>query len=1143
MPPKKKSVKKKGPKVPKAPVGRPRKNLGTRISDSPLVSTIRPAPRRANVDAVALQRAKMQYKRDYPGLNVDEYQTRALLDVMQDPSRGAIGSRVLGNAEKTVLAQQITKAITDKTTAKKLKKAKKEGKAVVVVDGNTYVDPDALAAIPAAAAAAVSTALVPVPAKAAKRRRAKPLPLLSEEEDAIRRATDEARVPFRRVETEESDHNPSLHGRAELQQLMERISNTPAGPVQDALIELAEQLSARIDRRAAAFASESRGQSSLAPGQQRTATSIANQFTSNSNSVDSANNKAFDGLTRFKAASSDVQAAVVEQLADAVNAAPDGSDLASQRPASVLSTQLPAMQELFDLAASRSAGPDLSDVAARIAALRDPGGAGLRGGGPKAKYRRMPEVFTGKPEELIQQRIEQAPAPVAPAPRRQLARGATSPVRVTQRQLANKILERRLKQSISDRRTQAQIQRRTDIVAPPLSRSTAALLRAAEDLRSTRLIRDADERYRQMEEDDRILAALRRAETARTRPRRRVLQEVFTGRPGELEHLFPTVQAPSYAEPEPETRVTYTDSRRKRDFGSVVPLDKSDEKRAEKELLSSVLQSIKSNAERQRAKRRQRLPKPGISADEIEASRRSLSSIVPLDAQLRAAKSNLTPSGWRPLGPEPYKGPTIDPAALAVGIQGLKSPADAPLRPLPERPRSLKDQINDQIAVDLKKYLNRTEIQARPVYKKVLREESRPFDADVLAARRESLKPTPVQERKVYARSAQPRPFDEAALSERKLGLRSITPGEREQAVVSLVQSLPNSTLDQIARFVELHGPVVAENEVDEFLDEQIQAVQATVPPPTYASTASGTVGYQNENEGEPYNQRRREGYYTSLNPLSNYPDSRFSLNTILANAGPSLTARPYVPALTDEERAITGPRDTGIQLGERFVDNPVNRIIVPGTDHVREAEDFPASSGQFGEGLTGGSFARAVFNEINRRRGGAMGGTFDGRTDFRVLMDAMKTIRRAPGDPTGSGYFNSLDNFLNPVHGTPMDNKKLLADAKAAYSVKGGAMGGGRVFLSGVSAPTGMTGGYPIGVGADSDEYKLHYVAFADDQWTTSSSLRWLRSNGIVPIKKAIHIPEYYKYQILPPSDNKDYIGHDLVSRGRKIKLGYARP
>jgi hypothetical protein len=105
--------------------------------------------------------------------------------------------------------------------------------------------------------------------------------------------------------------------------------------------------------------------------------------------------------------------------------------------------------------------------------------------------------------------------------------------------------------------------------------------------------------------------------------------------------------------------------------------------------------------------------------------------------------------------------------------------------------------------------------------------------------------------------------------------------------------------------------------------------------------------------------------------------------------------------------------------------------------------------------------------------------------------------------------------------------------------------MGGGRVFLSGVSAPTGerMTGGYPIGVGADSDEYKLHYVAFPDDKWTTSSSLRWLRSNGIVPIKKAMHIEGYYKYQIMPPSDNKDYIGHDLVSRGRKIMLGYARP
>lgn len=199
----------------------------------------------------------------------------------------------------------------------------------------------------------------------------------------------------------------------------------------------------------------------------------------------------------------------------------------------------------------------------------------------------------------------------------------------------------------------------------------------------------------------------------------------------------------------------------------------------------------------------------------------------------------------------------------------------------------------------------------------------------------------------------------------------------------------------------------------------------------------------------------------------------------------------------------------------------------------AKDEEFAEAMSKSFtGTGLASKKFLKAVIKRARKTvKGGAMGGRMnDDRTDFRVLMDAMKNIR------TGSGYFDGYKSLTYNIHGTPDDNKKDLAAAKAAYAAKGGS-----IVLAGVPAP--MTGGYPIGVGADSDDYKLHYVAFPDDKWTTSSSLRWLRSNGIVPIKKAMHIPEYYKYQILPPSDNKDYMGHELVSRGRKILLGYARP
>ena len=94
--PKKKSVAPKVKKAgPKAPVGRPRKKLGTRVSDLPVVSTIKPMSRRSNIDSLALQRARLVYKRDYKK-TISEDQARAFIDAMGAPKRGPIGERILG---------------------------------------------------------------------------------------------------------------------------------------------------------------------------------------------------------------------------------------------------------------------------------------------------------------------------------------------------------------------------------------------------------------------------------------------------------------------------------------------------------------------------------------------------------------------------------------------------------------------------------------------------------------------------------------------------------------------------------------------------------------------------------------------------------------------------------------------------------------------------------------------------------------------------------------------------------------------------------------------------------------------------------------------------------------------------------------
>lgn len=107
--PKKSDKPKKASKA-KAPVGRPRKKLGTRVTDVPLVSTLRPRAARSNADSAALQRMKLAFKRDYPMAigqkGFDEYKARALLDAMADPSRGAIGSRVLGPSVSKIEKKQ-----------------------------------------------------------------------------------------------------------------------------------------------------------------------------------------------------------------------------------------------------------------------------------------------------------------------------------------------------------------------------------------------------------------------------------------------------------------------------------------------------------------------------------------------------------------------------------------------------------------------------------------------------------------------------------------------------------------------------------------------------------------------------------------------------------------------------------------------------------------------------------------------------------------------------------------------------------------------------------------------------------------------------------------------------------------------------
>ena len=75
------------------------------------------------------------------------------------------------------------------------------------------------------------------------------------------------------------------------------------------------------------------------------------------------------------------------------------------------------------------------------------------------------------------------------------------------------------------------------------------------------------------------------------------------------------------------------------------------------------------------------------------------------------------------------------------------------------------------------------------------------------------------------------------------------------------------------------------------------------------------------------------------------------------------------------------------------------------------------------------------------------------------------------------------------------------------------------------------------------SGKYTLQAVTFPDTDWKSSSSLRWLRSNGIKPIKKADRQGSLFRYRIVDPKGFKDYYTSELMSRGRKINLVYGSP
>lgn len=80
------------------------------------------------------------------------------------------------------------------------------------------------------------------------------------------------------------------------------------------------------------------------------------------------------------------------------------------------------------------------------------------------------------------------------------------------------------------------------------------------------------------------------------------------------------------------------------------------------------------------------------------------------------------------------------------------------------------------------------------------------------------------------------------------------------------------------------------------------------------------------------------------------------------------------------------------------------------------------------------------------------------------------------------------------------------------------------------------------FGDALQSKGYILQSVSFPSSQWKTPASIRWLRSNGIAPMKKSHKVGRNYIYTVASPKLFSKYYTSDLMSRGRKIELIYGK-
>jgi hypothetical protein len=1099
MPPKKKAPKaaKKKDAVPKAPVGRPRKNLGTRVSDLPLVSTIKPTSRRVNIDSLAMNRARLAYKRDY-GKTLDERTSRALIDAMSTTKRGPIGTAVVGTFKGKEV--ELGKKIGDMTEAsgffnyykQALNAAKKNPGQTVVVkkkkDGSLKFE---IPGIPEATTGTLSATSVPAPS-------AESVASVTE----LRSAADQ--LLAKNVKLTELINSGTLSAdalvdarkklkanTADLNSIAMGI-NTSVSPMDDRDLLIQERSRERLRYH----------DGNLPQAERDAAAARVRQITRQLTNFDRA-----QPTRTINADEADIMAAVLGE--------PEDEEILLVRPTRTIRRDDPGP--------SRPA--TATATAALTAALADPAVSAI-----------VEQVQENAPA-IVEQVQENAPVKRAPPVRdkaniqKKVKADYIKKGREAAAALLARVREDRKALENAPGRTREQIA--ADEAADRLDqdvRQREAIAQSSRDVGARILAQSTEERGRQMR---RIVAPTIQSFVRVYQTRKRLKKEADAQNYNEL---LKNMRAKRDQDIDLQNLANLAEQG---DQSASIPSQERLARRLiEKDKLrQEIRQAMIDRAFEEEAYERARVIERERQEQELRDQERSY-----LDEEFEAED----------VDEEDYDELVRRQAATKLRQDSYRA----------ARSRiKLKQDASSVLQAAIRSALARNELKARA--ERAYRPAQGPVYDEQAAQERDAA--SKIQS--VFRRSRRRPAGEQAALDAQYANLfdqqyddsiptRDVA-AEINRDAASKIQALfrrsrrrpagEQAALD--AQYAALFDDDIVVPGADIRPNTRTIPVPPPPPPPTRRPTPllEDITGPIDEAEDGPLGAK-------------NTPTSGFERKG-LSEKGHAEAAKRLRPFEGQQTRISDfSPGDLSQQaLREQrgllkrvvkqedvapVVQNLIKDVIadalfarrlavgpdapVDDADEDWETSPYPYS----GRGLVGGrrSFAGGVLRRLR-----------------------------------GMGYFDGYDSLMYNIHGKPDDNKKDLADAKAAYAARGGRMNddrtdfrvlmdamknvrkptggamGGSIVLSGV--PTPMTGGYPIGVGADSDDYKLHFVAFPDDKWTTSSSLRWIRSNGIVPIKKAMHIPEYYKYQILPPSDNKDYMTHELVSRGRKILLGYARP